>query len=150
MLYEVITYSRIHEAAHQMSPAKRRLFHWALEVGRQHVSARHAGEVRDLSGAWNDTDSRLVSEEMIGDMLEALDAAGVPYGGLSNARSDYQVTKLAACGLARVPMLVGGDTLGFGKPRNDAHIEKTLRALSLYDKKDDKLMTLSGGMKRRA
>jgi len=37
----------------------------------------------------------------------------------------------------------------FGKPRNDAHIEKTLRALSLYDKKDDKLMTLSGGMKRR-
>lgn len=27
-------------------------------------------EVRDLSGAWNDTDSRLVSEEMIGDMLE--------------------------------------------------------------------------------
>ncbi len=27
-------------------------------------------EVRDLSGAWNDTDSRLVSEEMVGDMLE--------------------------------------------------------------------------------
>ena len=27
-------------------------------------------EVMDLSGAWNDTDSRLVSEEMIGDMLE--------------------------------------------------------------------------------
>jgi len=42
-LFEKI-YSRIHEAAHQMSPAKRRLFHWALEVGRQHVSARHAGE----------------------------------------------------------------------------------------------------------
>jgi len=37
----------------------------------------------------------------------------------------------------------------FGKPRNDAHIEKTLRALSLIDKKNDKLMTLSGGMKRR-
>jgi len=37
----------------------------------------------------------------------------------------------------------------FGKPRNDAHIEKTLRALSLIDKKDDKMMTLSGGMKRR-
>jgi penicillin-binding protein activator len=28
-----------------------------------------AGEVRDLSGRWNDTDSRLVSEEMIADML---------------------------------------------------------------------------------
>jgi len=37
----------------------------------------------------------------------------------------------------------------FGKPRNDAHIEKTLRDLSLIDKKKDKMMTLSGGMKRR-
>jgi ABC-2 type transport system ATP-binding protein len=37
----------------------------------------------------------------------------------------------------------------FGKPRNTAHIEKVLRALSLWDKKDAKIMTLSGGMKRR-
>jgi ABC-2 type transport system ATP-binding protein len=37
----------------------------------------------------------------------------------------------------------------FGKPRNDDHIAKTLRDLSLYDKKDNKMMTLSGGMKRR-
>jgi ABC-2 type transport system ATP-binding protein len=37
----------------------------------------------------------------------------------------------------------------FGKPRNPAHIEKVLKALSLWDKKDDKIMTLSGGMKRR-
>ena len=37
----------------------------------------------------------------------------------------------------------------FGKPRNDAHIEKVLRGLSLWDKKDAKIMTLSGGMKRR-
>src|SRR4029077_13177154 len=37
----------------------------------------------------------------------------------------------------------------FGKPANPAHIEKTLRDLSLWDKKDDKVMTLSGGMKRR-
>jgi len=37
----------------------------------------------------------------------------------------------------------------FGKPRNPAHIEKVLRALSLWDKKDAKIMTLSGGMKRR-
>lgn len=48
--------------------------------------------------------------------LDALDAAGIPYGALSNAAFDYQVLKLAACGLARVPMLVGVDTLGFGKP----------------------------------
>ena len=37
----------------------------------------------------------------------------------------------------------------FGKPRNDKHIEKVLRSLTLWDKKDNKIMTLSGGMKRR-
>jgi len=37
----------------------------------------------------------------------------------------------------------------FGKPRDPAYIEKVLRDLSLWDKKDDKIMTLSGGMKRR-
>jgi ABC-2 type transport system ATP-binding protein len=37
----------------------------------------------------------------------------------------------------------------FGRERNDAHIEKVLRALSLWEKKDAKIMTLSGGMKRR-
>ncbi|WP_020179155.1 ABC transporter ATP-binding protein [Methylopila sp. M107] len=37
----------------------------------------------------------------------------------------------------------------FGKKRDDAYVEKTLRALSLWEKKDDKIMTLSGGMKRR-
>lgn len=37
----------------------------------------------------------------------------------------------------------------FGKKRNDAHIERVLKDLSLWDKKDNKIMTLSGGMKRR-
>jgi ABC-2 type transport system ATP-binding protein len=37
----------------------------------------------------------------------------------------------------------------FGKPRNHVFIEKLLRDLSLWDKKDSKIMTLSGGMKRR-
>ena len=37
----------------------------------------------------------------------------------------------------------------FGKKRNPEHIEKVLRSLSLWDKKDNRLMTLSGGMKRR-
>jgi ABC-2 type transport system ATP-binding protein len=37
----------------------------------------------------------------------------------------------------------------FGKPANPAHIEKVLRALSLWDKRHDKISTLSGGMKRR-
>jgi ABC-2 type transport system ATP-binding protein len=37
----------------------------------------------------------------------------------------------------------------FNKPKNPAQVEKVLRALSLWDKKDSKIMTLSGGMKRR-
>jgi ABC-2 type transport system ATP-binding protein len=37
----------------------------------------------------------------------------------------------------------------FGKTANPAHIEKVLKDLSLWDKKDSKIMTLSGGMKRR-
>jgi ABC-2 type transport system ATP-binding protein len=37
----------------------------------------------------------------------------------------------------------------FGKPASPAHIEKVLKELSLWDKKDSKIMTLSGGMKRR-
>src|SRR5690606_7201658 len=37
----------------------------------------------------------------------------------------------------------------FGKPRNDAVVEKILRDLSLWEKRHDKLITLSGGMKRR-
>jgi ABC-2 type transport system ATP-binding protein len=37
----------------------------------------------------------------------------------------------------------------FGKPAKPAHIGKVLKALTLWDKKDDQIMTLSGGMKRR-
>jgi ABC-2 type transport system ATP-binding protein len=37
----------------------------------------------------------------------------------------------------------------FGKPPDAAHLEKVLKDLSLWDKKDEKIMTLSGGMKRR-
>lgn len=37
----------------------------------------------------------------------------------------------------------------FGKPANNAYVEKVLKDLSLWDKRDNKIMTLSGGMKRR-
>ena len=37
----------------------------------------------------------------------------------------------------------------FGKPKNPAHIEKVLKDLSLWDKKDTQMRALSGGMKRR-
>jgi ABC-2 type transport system ATP-binding protein len=37
----------------------------------------------------------------------------------------------------------------FGKPPNPAYVERVLKSLSLWDKKDSKIITLSGGMKRR-
>jgi ABC-2 type transport system ATP-binding protein len=37
----------------------------------------------------------------------------------------------------------------FGKKKDPAYVEKVLRDLSLWDRKSDKIMTLSGGMKRR-
>lgn len=37
----------------------------------------------------------------------------------------------------------------FGRPANDAHIEQVLKDLSLWDKRNSKIMELSGGMKRR-
>jgi ABC-2 type transport system ATP-binding protein len=37
----------------------------------------------------------------------------------------------------------------FGKPPNPAHIERVLTDLSLWDKRDSRMITLSGGMKRR-
>ncbi len=37
----------------------------------------------------------------------------------------------------------------FGLPPNHAHVEKILKDLSLWDKRDQRIMTLSGGMKRR-
>jgi ABC-2 type transport system ATP-binding protein len=37
----------------------------------------------------------------------------------------------------------------FGRAPNPAHVEKVLRDLSLWEKRNDKIMTLSGGMKRR-
>jgi ABC-2 type transport system ATP-binding protein len=37
----------------------------------------------------------------------------------------------------------------FGKPADPGYLERVLKSLSLWDKKDSKIMTLSGGMKRR-
>ena len=37
----------------------------------------------------------------------------------------------------------------FGKPPNPAYLEKVLKSLALWDKRNNKLITLSGGMKRR-
>ncbi|MDH3715551.1 MAG: ABC transporter ATP-binding protein [Gammaproteobacteria bacterium] len=82
---------------------------------------------------------------------------GVTVAG-HDIRRDYRVTR-AMIGL--VPQELTTDAFEsvwntvsfsrglFGKPANPRYIEKVLKTLSLWDKKDDRIMTLSGGMKRR-
>lgn len=50
-------------------------------------------------------------------VVDGLLAAGIRVGAVSNASNDVQTRKLAATGLGEsVPLLIGMDTLGFGKP----------------------------------
>lgn len=50
------------------------------------------------------------------DAVRRVTGAGLVVGALSNASVEHQVRKLARVGLASVPMLVGVDTIGVGKP----------------------------------
>ncbi|WP_284975209.1 HAD family hydrolase [Arthrobacter sp. efr-133-TYG-104] len=52
----------------------------------------------------------------VGPVLDALDAAGIPYGAVSNNVHDYQRAKLDGAGLSRIKVLVGTDTVGVPKP----------------------------------
>lgn len=56
-------------------------------------------------------------------LLDLLDAAGVPYGAVSNNVHDYQRAKLDGAGLERVRRLVGTDTLGVVKPDPAIYLE---------------------------
>jgi ABC-2 type transport system ATP-binding protein len=73
-------------------------------------------------------------------------------------RQDYRVTRFK---IGLVPQELHTDMFEtpwatvrfsrglFGRPPDPAHLETVLRNLSLWDKRHDKIMTLSGGMKRR-
>ncbi len=60
-------------------------------------------------------------------VLDAVRAAGVAVGALSNARVAYQEGKMRATGMAEVPVLVGVDTLGVGKPDPRVFLEACRR-----------------------
>ena len=61
-------------------------------------------------------------------LVDLLLAAGLPVGALSNAGVAYQEDKLARTGFGgRVPMLVGVDTLGVGKPHPSVFLEAARR-----------------------
>ena len=59
--------------------------------------------------------------------LDAVQAAGLAVGALSNAGAAYQTGKMRATGMADVPVLVGVDTLGVGKPDERVFLEACRR-----------------------
>jgi putative hydrolase of the HAD superfamily len=59
----------------------------------------------------------------VASVLRALVAAGVRVGSVTNARVALQEEKLATAGVTGVPVLVGVDTLGFGKPDPQVFLE---------------------------
>ncbi len=61
------------------------------------------------------------------DLLEALRGAGVKVGVVTNAHVELQERKLRAAGLEDVAVLVGVDTLGYGKPHPDVFVEGARR-----------------------
>ena len=68
------------------------------------------------AGAWRAFDD-------VAGVLKTLDDAGVRVGVVTNARVALQESKLAAVGIESLPVLVGVDTLGFGKPRPEVFLE---------------------------
>ena len=56
-------------------------------------------------------------------LLDGLDAAGIPYGAVSNNVHDYQRAKLDHAGLQRIEVLVGIDTVKAAKPRPEIFLE---------------------------
>jgi len=75
-------------------------------------SARYEALIQEL---WRLTPDAL-------DLLDALDAAGIRVGAVTNSHRDYQVAKLTRVGLAtRLPVVSCLDDLGYGKPRAEIY-----------------------------
>ena len=97
-----------------------------VEQRRLRATAMH----RDLGGpdldddtftAWNLTYEQAFREAWVAvtdavDLLERLVRCALPFGAVTNTQVDYQRDKLERTGLCALPILVGTDTLGVGKP----------------------------------
>ena len=99
------------------------------------LQAAFGGTALDERGyqAWNEVFERGFADAWAphpeaAEVVDALIAAGLAVGALSNAGVAYQTSKLVRTGLGdRVPMLVGVDTLGVGKPDPRVFVEACRR-----------------------
>ncbi|GAB2476611.1 HAD family hydrolase [Xylanimonas ulmi] len=76
-----------------------------------------------LAVFWGAFERAWAAHDDVAAALSALRQAGVRVGSVTNARVTLQESKLTAAGIAGVPVLVGVDTLGFGKPRPEVFHE---------------------------
>lgn len=65
---------------------------------------------------WGSFTASLLAHRDVRPVVDRLRTAGMSVGALTNADATQQAAKLARTGLGDVPVLVGIDTLGFGKP----------------------------------
>ncbi len=114
----------------------------------------HAGEIFALLGPNGAGKTTLIS--IVCGIVNA--SSGTVFADGHDIRSDWRAAREA---IGLVPQEISTDAFEtvlhtvsfsrglFGRPPDRGHIEKVLRELSLWDKKDARIRTLSGGMKRR-
>ncbi|GAC1487999.1 MAG: HAD family hydrolase [Pseudarthrobacter sp.] len=93
------------------------LGHFGVELADGEESHRWLSAYSELQPAY------VRAFEDVLPLLDLLDAAGIPYGAVSNNVHDYQRAKLDSAGLQRVGRLVGTDTVGVAKPEPAIYLE---------------------------
>ncbi|WP_159702233.1 HAD family hydrolase [Arthrobacter sp. 18067] len=93
------------------------LGHFGVELGDGDESQAWVSEYHQRQTAY------VRAFDDVEEVLDALDAAGIPYGAVSNNVHDYQRAKLDGAGLSRIKVLVGTDTVGAAKPEPAIYLE---------------------------
>lgn len=103
---------------------EQRLLRGRAALGHFGVELADGEESRAWVAAYHERQTAYVRAfEDVAGVLDALDAARVPYGAVSNNVHDYQRAKLDGAGLSRIRTLVGTDTVGVPKPDPAIYLE---------------------------
>ncbi len=131
----LLDFWRADAGGHYRSYTRGEVSHRAQRVARAHaLHAEFRGPELDGDGftAWDAVfeggfESSWTAHPDARPALDLLGAAGLSVGALSNAGVVYQTGKMRATGMVDVPVLVGVDTLGIGKPDERVFLEACRR-----------------------
>ena len=85
-------------------------------------------EARAFSTVFEETVRKLwAAFPDVHEVLDRLDAAGIPYAAVTNNVEGYQREKLAVTGLRRIEVVIGTDTVGASKPDPRTYLEAVRR-----------------------